>query len=59
MDEKGFAMGIMNSSKRFFSCDLWEQKVVKAPLQDRLRDWITVLACICADGTPLLPGLIY
>jgi hypothetical protein len=59
MDEKGFAMGIMNSSKRFFSRDLWERKVVKAPLQDGSRDWITVLACICADGTPLPPGLIY
>jgi hypothetical protein len=52
-------MGIMNSSKRFFSRDLWERKVVKAPLHDGSRDWITVLACICADGTPLSPGLIY
>jgi hypothetical protein len=52
-------MGIMNSSKRFFSRDLWERKVVKAPLHDGSRDWITVLACICADGTPLPPGLIY
>jgi hypothetical protein len=52
-------MGIMNSSKRFFSRDLWERKVVKAPLHDGPRDWITVLACICADGTPLSPGLIY
>jgi hypothetical protein len=49
----------MNSSKRFFSRDLWERKVVQAPLQDGSRDWITVLACICADGTPLPPGLIY
>jgi hypothetical protein len=52
MDEKGFAMGIMNSSKRFISRDLWERKVVKAPLHDGARDWVTVLACICADSNP-------
>ena len=59
MDEKGFAMGTMNGSKRFFSRKLWERKEVQAHLQDSLTEWVTVLACICADGTFLTPGLIY
>jgi hypothetical protein len=59
MDEKGFAMGQMNSSKRAFPRRLWEKKVVRAPLQDGSREWITILACVCADGTTLPPGLIY
>jgi hypothetical protein len=28
-------------------------------LQDGNREWITLLACICADGTKLTPSLIY
>jgi hypothetical protein len=59
MDEKGFALGQMNNSKRFFSRALWERKVVQAPLQDGSQEWITILACICANGTALSPGLIY
>jgi hypothetical protein len=59
MDEKGFAMGKMNATKRVFSWPLFEQKTVRAPLQDSLTKWITVLACICADGTAIPPALIY
>ena len=38
---------------------MWEQKEVKAALQDGSRAWITLLACVCADGSALPPGLIY
>jgi hypothetical protein len=59
MDEKGLAMGMMGRSKRIFSRKQWERNVVRAPLQDGSREWISILACICADGTTLPPGLIY
>ena len=59
MDEKGFLIGVLNRSKRVFSRRMWEQKEVKAALQDGSRAWITLLACICADGSALPPGLIY
>jgi transposase-like protein len=59
IDEKGIAMGIINRSKRVFSRKQWERKVVQAPLQDGSQEWISILACICANGTTLLPGLIY
>ena len=30
-----------------------------AGLQDGSREWSTILACICADGTAVKPGIIY
>jgi hypothetical protein len=59
MDEKGFLIGIVGRSKRIFSRRMWEKKEVRASLQDGSRAWITLLACICADGSTLPPGLIY
>jgi hypothetical protein len=37
----------------------WEKKEVTATLQDGSREWITFLACVCADGSALLPSLVY
>jgi hypothetical protein len=59
MDEKGFLIGITSQSKRVFSKQLWERKEVTASLQDGSREWITILACICADGTVVKPSIIY
>jgi hypothetical protein len=59
MDEKGFLMGITGRSKRVFSKQFWEQKRVTAAVQDGSREWITVIACVCADGSALPPGLVY
>jgi hypothetical protein len=59
MDEKGFLVGILGRSKRVFSKRQWEKKEAKAALQDGSREWITVLASVCADGTAILPSLMY
>ena len=59
MDEKGFMIGVIGHSKRLFSRRQWEKKEVTAALQDGNRDWITILAAVCGDGTTLPPGLIY
>ena len=32
---------------------------MKYQLQDGSREWITCIACICADSTPIPPGLIH
>jgi hypothetical protein len=42
-----------------FSKGQWERKEVKDTLQDGLREWITLLAAICALGEALLLSLIY
>jgi hypothetical protein len=59
MDEKGFFVGITTRSKRVFSKASYSRKEVTSALQDRNREWITLLACICGDGTSLSPGVIY
>lgn len=59
MDEKGFLIGILQKGKRIFSKRNYERDGLKQRLQSGSREWITCLACICADGTSLSPGLIY
>ena len=59
MDEKGVLIGITGRSKRIFSRQMCERKEVRASLQDSSHEWITVLACIRANGDALPPGLIY
>lgn len=59
MDEKGFIIGITGRSKRVFSKAAYKQKRVRDSLQDSNREWITLLACVCADGTKLSPGVLF
>jgi len=59
MDEKGFIIGKSSKRKRIFSWSAYEQGKAKQHLQDGNREWITTIACICANGTALSPGLIY
>jgi hypothetical protein len=59
MDEKGFLIGLIGRSKRIFSRRMWEKKEVRASLQDGSREFLTVLACCCADRSSLPPSLIY
>ena len=59
MDEKGFLIGVMKKSKRIFTKSAYSSKQLLGHVQDGNREWITVLATICADGSWLPPGLIY
>ena len=59
MDEKGFMIGQIGRSKRVFSRETWEKRRKTEDLQDGSREWITVLACVGADGDALPPGLIF
>jgi hypothetical protein len=59
MDERGFMIGVTGRTKRVFSRRQWERKEVRDTLQDGSREWITLLAAICADGEVLPPGLLY
>jgi hypothetical protein len=59
MDEKGFLMGLTGRSKRIFSKRMWDKGEVRASLQDGSREFLTLLACCCADGSYLPLGLIY
>ena len=59
MDEKGFLIGVLAKMKRIFLRLRYEEGGIRQLLQDDNRKWITIIACICADGTTLSPGLIY
>jgi hypothetical protein len=59
MDEKGFMLGMLSKVKRVFSKEIYKTGKYKSMLQDGNREWITTIACICADGTALSPALIY
>jgi hypothetical protein len=59
MDEKGFMIGVQSRSKRIFSRASLESGIRRSLIQDGNRDWITLIACICADGSYLDPSFIY
>ncbi|KAF1922227.1 uncharacterized protein M421DRAFT_79115 [Didymella exigua CBS 183.55] len=59
MDEKGFMIGVTTRTKHVFSQRMWEKGGVKASLQDSNRAWITLLACVCGDGSALPLGILY
>lgn len=59
MDEKGFFVGIAKRLKRVFSKQIWQAKLRREAIQDGNREWITLLACVCGDGSALPPTLIY
>jgi len=59
MDEKGFLLGRITKAKRVFPKDLWDSQKLLGAGQDGSREWITIVATICADGTVLPPLLIF
>ena len=59
MDEKGFLLGRITKAKRVFPKDLKASGKLLGTGQDGSREWITVVATICGDGTSLPPLLIY
>ncbi|KAF4547059.1 Hypothetical protein D9617_62g044160 [Elsinoe fawcettii] len=59
MDEKGFLLGKITKSKRVFPKDLKASEKLPGAGQDGSREFITVVATICVDGTALPLLLIY
>jgi hypothetical protein len=59
IDEKGFMLRVVGRSKRIFSKASYEARKRRSIIQDSSREWIMLLACICADGSYLEPALIY
>jgi hypothetical protein len=59
MDEKGFMIGHMGRQKRVFNKSMYSLKKIKSFTHHGNREWITILATICADGSSLPPSVIY
>ncbi|QSS55024.1 hypothetical protein I7I53_02781 [Histoplasma capsulatum var. duboisii H88] len=58
-DEKGFLLGLLQAVKQIVSIESLKSKCNKGVSQDGSREFISLLAAICADGTALPPALIY
>ena len=59
MDEKGFLIGKLSKMKRIFTQHTWEERGIKQMIEDRNREWLTVIGYICAGGTWHPPTCIY
>ncbi|EED11535.1 conserved hypothetical protein [Talaromyces stipitatus ATCC 10500] len=59
MNEKAFLIGALSKGQRIFSQRWYQKGEPQQRIQDGNREWITTIACICADETALSPGLIY
>ena len=59
MDEKGFLIGHLQKVRRIFPKALMQQQRLLGTGQDGSREWITLIATICANGSLLPPALIY
>jgi DDE superfamily endonuclease len=58
-DEKGFIIGHSSATKRILTKKAYKQGRIRNSQQDESREFITLLACICADETVTPPNLIY
>jgi hypothetical protein len=59
VDEKGFLIGFSRTKKRVVSVEGLKSKRIAGASQDGNREFITLIASICADGSALPPALIY
>ena len=59
MDEKGFLIGVLQKMQRVYSKEAFQKGNIVAAGQDGNREWITLIATICMDGSWIPPTLIY
>ena len=52
-------IGFAHTVKRIMTLEALQSGRVNSARQDGSREFISLLACICADGTILPPSLIY
>lgn len=53
------SLSVCCQSRSASSLENYDRGKFKSILQDGNREWITTIACICADGTALTPALVY
>lgn len=58
MDDKGFTTGVLGRTRRVLGRHQWEKNVGQAR-QDGHLEWMSLLTATWADGSALLPGVIF
>ena len=59
MDEKGFLIGLLQKTRRIYTLSELRKGRLRGAGQDGNREWITLMAACCMDGTALPPAIIY
>jgi DDE superfamily endonuclease len=59
MDEKGFIIGFSNVVKRIMLLEAYKSGRIRHTQTDGNREFISLVAGICTDGTSLPPALVY
>lgn len=59
MDEKGFLIGVLPKTRRICKVSELRKGRLKGAGQSGNREWITLMATCCMDGTALPPAIIY
>lgn len=58
-DEKGFLIRMASKTQRIMTLEVLQSGRVINAIHDESREFISLLACIGADGKALSPALIY
>jgi hypothetical protein len=58
-DKKSFLISLLRSIKRIISINALKKKRTTRASQDRNKEFITLVATICANGLSVTPALIY
>ena len=58
-DEKGFLLGLSRSQRRIVTREALKRRRLLGASQDGSREFLSLVASICADGSHLPPALIY
>lgn len=58
-DEKNFLLGIANIIQRIMAREALESGRISHATQDGSREFLSLFACVAADGIALPPALIY
>ena len=59
VDEKGFLIGQVKNAKHVISRPQYQRGSIEGVCQPGDRQWVTVIAGVCVDGTSMPPALIY
>jgi hypothetical protein len=59
VDKKGFLIGIASKIRRIMSREAYKKGRVRQSVQDRNREFITFITCVCALGNAIPPTLLY
>jgi hypothetical protein len=58
-DEKGFIIGLINLVYRIMTLKALRSRQITHIMTDSNREFIALIACICANGTSIPVSLIY